>query len=346
MVKRLAQLTAGMLISALLITLVARTVDFDKVASALRAADFRLIFVAVGVHMLAMLVRSVLWRRLLAAEASTGTLFKASIVGFAVSYILPLRIGEVARAYLLARWRSIPYGTSFASLVAERVLDGLAVGAIILAALLFVAAPPYVLALALIVGCVFGGLGLALIVMSWRAGTIVAVASSLGRWLPTRARKTGLRLAHGFADGLRPLRDWRALPWIFGLCVVGWLGQFAVFYLIMAALAIPASLPDALLTGGVANFATLLPSAPGSVGTYDAAIVKLLSDVDGIALDQAAAYALTVHVVVVVPIVLLGAFIMWRSRLTLSQMFSRTQHVGTSDSAGLIATEPAATPNA
>jgi hypothetical protein len=341
MMKRLAQLTIGIVVSAVVITLLARTVDFDNVAAALRAADFRLILIAACVHMLAMVIRSVLWGRLLAAEAPITTLFRASIVGFAVSYILPLRIGEIARAYLLARWRSIPYGTSFASLFAERVLDGLAVGGILFAALLFVPAPPYVLALGLIVGCVFGGLALVLIVMSWRGGTIVAVASGLGRWLPARAGRAGLRLAHGFAEGLRPLRDWRALPVTLGLCVTGWLGQFAVFYLLMAALAIPASLPGALLTGGVANFATLLPSAPGSIGTYDAAIVKVMSDVDGTAIDQATAYALTVHLVVVVPIVLLGAFIMWHSRLTLSQMFSRPERTQSSE-----ADTPVAAPGA
>jgi uncharacterized protein (TIRG00374 family) len=340
MIRRVLQLAIGMLISAALITLVARTVDLDKVVAALRAADVRLIFLAVAVHMLAMAIRSALWQRLLAAPVSTATLFKANIVGFAVSYILPLRIGEIARAYLLARWRSIPYGISVASLVSERVLDGLVVSGMLLMAFLFVPAPSYVLALGLIVGCVFGGLGLALIVMSWRTGSIVVIASAIGRWLPRRARGVGLRLAFGFADGLRPLRDWRALPGNLSLCSAGWLAQFAVFYLIMVALDLPASLPDALLTGGVANFATLVPSAPGSVGTYDAAIVKLLSDVQGIRVDQAAAYALIVHMVVVVPVVLLGASIMWHSRLSLSHLFSPTARAYGSEAPPPPATAP------
>ena len=53
------------------------------------------------------------------------TLFRALVVGFTVNNLLPLRMGEVARAYLLSRWCRIPYGSTVASLLVERVLDGL-----------------------------------------------------------------------------------------------------------------------------------------------------------------------------------------------------------------------------
>lgn len=318
------QLALGLAISAALIVLLGRTIDFDAVASAVRQADGRLIGLAVALHILAMLVRSVLWRRLLAVRVSTRTLFDVSIVGFAVSYIMPLRVGEVARAYLLARWRGIAYGVSLASLVAERVLDGVSVGAILLVAIMFVPAPAYVLALGLIVAVIFGGLASLLIVVSWRAGAVVSITSAVAARLPHRMRSPVERLAHGFASGLTPLRDWRALPRLLALCVVGWLCQFAVFFLVMVAFRLPASVPMALLGGAVANFATLLPSGPGNVGTFDAAIVKLLMDVQGISLANAAAYALVVHLVIVVPIVILGAVVVWRSDLSLSQLLGRS----------------------
>lgn len=322
--RRLIQLALGIVASSALIVLLARTIDTGVVASAVQAADVRLILLGVTVHLLAMWFRALLWRRLLAVPASTALLFKVSIVGFAVSYIMPLRVGEVARAYLMARWRGIAYGTTVASLVAERVLDGLSVGAILLTALIFVPAPAYVLALGLGVGGIFGGLAAVLIAMSWRAGSVTSLASALSRLLPERARATVQRLAHGFAIGLEPLRNWRALPTLVGLSLVGWLCQFLVFFILMLAFALPASVPVALVIGGVTNFATLLPSAPGNVGTFDAAVIKLLMDLQGISLANAAAYALVVHAVIVVPVVALGGLVMWRSDVSLSQIIGRS----------------------
>src|SRR5256885_5493099 len=98
----------------------------------------------------------------------------------------------------------------------------------------------------------------------------------------------------------------RALPVLFGLAVLGWFCQFAVFYVLMYAFPLVPSVPLALLAGSIANFATLLPSAPGSVGAFDASIIKLLLDVQNVGGHTAAAYALLVHGVIVVPIVLMG----------------------------------------
>jgi len=324
MKRRLIQLSLGLVVSSVLVALLAHTIDMGAVAAEVAVADVRLILAAVAVHLAAMWIRAVLWRRLLAAPASLAMLFKVSIVGFAVSYIMPLRIGEVARAYLMARWRGIAYGTTVASLIAERVLDGLSVGAILLVALLFVPAPGYVLALGLAVAGIFGGLAAVLIVLSWRAGAIVRLAAAVARRLPLWMGPAIKRLAASFALGLAPLRNWRVLPGYVALSVVGWVCQFLAFYLVMLAFALPASMPTALLIGGVTNLATLLPSAPGNVGTFDAAVIKLLIDVQGIPLELAAAYALVVHAVIVVPIVGLGAVVVWRSDLTLGDVLGRS----------------------
>jgi uncharacterized protein (TIRG00374 family) len=323
MTRRLPQLCVGIAVSSVVVVFLAHTVDTHAVFSTLAAVDPRLVLTGVAVHIFAMYVRSLLWQRLLAAPASTSTLFRVSIVGFAVSYLMPLRVGEIARAYLLARWRGIAYSTTLASLVAERVLDGLCVGAILLVALLFAPAPDYVLAFGFVVVGIFGALASALVIASWRARAFVTLAASVASYLPARAGTLLLRLASGFAKGLEPLRNWRALPALIGLALVGWLCQFAVFYMVMLALPVRASIPVALIGGGLANFATLLPSGPASVGTFDGALIKLLMDMQGTSLENATAYALVVHAVVVVPIVLLGAAVMWRSGLTLHQLLSR-----------------------
>src|SRR5215469_1571625 len=127
MKKRGLQLSLGVATSIVMIVLLLRILDVRAVAKAFALADSRLIPAAVAVYLLAMCVRSVLWRRLLPGKTSTRLLFQVVIVGFTVSYLMPLRVGELARAYLMKRWCDIDYGTTLATLVAERVLDGLVV---------------------------------------------------------------------------------------------------------------------------------------------------------------------------------------------------------------------------
>jgi glycosyltransferase 2 family protein len=322
MKKRGMQLSLGIGISAAALVLLLRILDLRAVATALTMADSRWVPLAVAVYLLAMGVRSVLWRRLLPVKLPTGLIFQVVIVGFTISYLMPLRVGEIARAYLMKRWCGVEYGTTLASLVAERVLDGLVVAGVLLAGLLFVATPTYVVLLGLGIGLVFLVLAAMLLVASWRADAVVKLTAYIVRPLPWRVRRLTLGLARAFADGLEPLRNWRALPGLVALSLAGWLCQFAVFYLLLLAFRMPGAIPMALVGGSVANFATLLPSAPGFVGTFDAAIIKLLVDIQGANLATATAYALVVHTVLVVPVVVLGSAILWRSDLSLGHMMA------------------------
>ena len=321
---RLMQLMLGTAMSAAMLFLLSRIIDTRAVVSAIELADPRLIIVAIGIYFLAMCIRSVVWRRLLPAADSTLTLLRITVIGFAVNYLMPLRVGEFARAYLAVRWCRIDYGTTFASLVAERVLDGLAVGLILMAALLLIPVPGYVLVLGLAVAVVFTTLATALIVASWRPDGLISATSWITSRLPVGIRSRVMRLATNFTRGLAPLQDWRGLPPLAALAILGWLLQFSVFYLLMLAFPMAGSLPAALVDGGVANFATLLPSAPGYVGTFDAALIKLLMDLQGVPVEFATAYALVVHAVLVVPIVVLAVVILWRSDLTLAHVLGRT----------------------
>ena len=122
-------------ISAILLLLVARSVagEWDDLVAALGAADWRLLIPAVGLYFVGTWLRSMRWGLLLPAYAlRTGSLFKALVIGFTVNNLLPLRMGEIARAYLLARWHQVPYGATVASLLVERVLDGLTLAMLLL----------------------------------------------------------------------------------------------------------------------------------------------------------------------------------------------------------------------
>src|SRR5439155_12016874 len=99
----------------------------------------RLIVPAIGCYFIGVWLRSARWGLLLPEHTvKTSTLFRALVVGFTVNNLLPLRVGEVARTYLLNRWCRIPYGATIASLVVERVLDGLSLAMLLLLSLTLV----------------------------------------------------------------------------------------------------------------------------------------------------------------------------------------------------------------
>jgi len=344
MKTRVIQASLGLAIACAVVILLLRVVDVSAVVTAVSAVDPTLIVAAVAVHILAMWVRSVLWRRLLHPRPPTATLFRASIIGFAVNYLMPLRVGELIRVYLVTQWCGIAYGATIASLVVERALDGLAVSGILLVALLFIPVPLYVLALAMAVGGIFGTIAVFLMLASWRISVVRALVSRLISLLPGPTRPKLQRVACSFAIVLDQLRDWRALPGLLALSILGWICQFAVFFVLMLGFPMVASVPMALLGGGVANFATLLPSAPGSVGAFDASLIKLLVDVQRVSVASAAAYTLVVHAVIVIPIVGLGGLIVWRADFSLRHLVSLGLRIRRGAPAGTVAGATVAAP--
>ena len=154
-----------------------------------------------------------------------------------------------------------------------------------------------------------------------RANQLVRLAT---RFIPIQRTRIE-RLGENFIGALQPLRDWRQMAVLLILVTIGWLCQFMVFYVLMLAFSISGAFPMAMLGGSVANFATLLPSAPGFVGTFDAALIKMFVEIQNTNLNTAAAYALVVHAVLVIPVVVLGAIVLWRADLSLHQVLGGMQ---------------------
>ena len=316
--KRVLRLVVGFGISAVLLVLLVRGVDPHALQAALASADLRFLPIAIGFYFVAVFVRSCRWRLLLPdGMVSIGVLYRALLVGFTFNNLLPVRMGEVARVYLLGRWCSVPYGTTTASLVVERILDGLALTALLLIGLLVVPAPAYLLGAGLLVGAIFGALAVVLALAAWNRAFLLRTAEILTRPFPGRARRVVSGVLDSFVDGLRLVRGAARVAQLVGLSLLGWLCELSVFYVLMLGFPMPHSLPLALVSGATANFATLVPSSPGYVGTFDSALTRVLQDVAGVPLPTALAYAVVVHATLFVPVVLAGAAVLWRARVSL-----------------------------
>jgi glycosyltransferase 2 family protein len=328
---------APFVISGALLLLVANSVrgEADQLTGALTSADWRLIVPAIGLYFVGVWLRSARWGLLLPEHAvKTSTLFRALVVGFTVNNLLPLRMGEIARAYLLSRWCRIPYGATIASLVVERVLDGLSLAVLLLLSLTLISAPGYVLVVGVLAACGFLGGAVLLALAAWRASLITSLASFIAGFLPARLGDIVNRLATSFARSLALVHDPARLVRLLGLSLLAWCFELGLFFVLLLSFRLPASYPLALLVGSAANFATLVPSSPGYVGTFDGVLINVLRDVAGVAAGPAAAYDVVVHAALFLPVVVVGTLVLWRSHVTIDQITHAPDRSATRASGG------------
>lgn len=312
------------ILSGVLVVLLVNTLraEADQLGAALRSANWLLIVPAICLYFVGAWLRSARWQLLLPEHAvSVSTLFRTLIVGFTVNNLLPLRMGEVARAYLLSRWGRVTYTATIASLIVERVLDGLSLALLLLLAMWLLPNPPgYLWAVSVIAAAAFLAGATALALTAWRASALTTIADMVARLLPLRLRAGVTGAAAGFARSLVLVHDPGRLARLLGLSLVAWCSELGLFFVLMLSLGISGSYPQALLVGSAANFATLLPSSPGYAGTFDAALSKVAQDSLNISAGLAGAYDVVVHATLFLPVIVVGTLVLWRSHITFDQI--------------------------
>ena len=117
----------GFTLSAILLWLVLRNIDGARMLQAVLAINSGYFALSLVFYLLTIFCRSVRWRYLLASERpiAVSSLLSATSIGLMTNNVLPLRIGDVARAYLIGRQAKISGVTAFATLAVERIVDAL-----------------------------------------------------------------------------------------------------------------------------------------------------------------------------------------------------------------------------
>ncbi len=139
MKKRHIQLLVGIILSVIFLYLAFRRVDFARLWETLRSINFWWFIPFVIVTLISMYFRAIRWHFLFLPRyrIKTTRLFPPLMVGFAFNGILPARAGEFARAYLGARREKLDFSTMFATVVVERIFDGLTIIILFTLGLLF-----------------------------------------------------------------------------------------------------------------------------------------------------------------------------------------------------------------
>lgn len=316
------RLLLGLAVSAGALALVATLLDLDRVVASFLAARPVMLLAALPLVVTSLLTRARAWQLLLSAPVPLATAFAAVNQGYLVNTLLPLRLGDPARALILARDASLPVLRVLPTVVVERALDVafaltlLLAGAGALGAQVSGRLSTSAVALAL-VPFQLAAVALAVALASrHRAGLVARLSSPRG---PLRALRLQLAEAlAGLAVLEHPGRFARAAVWLG--CT--WLQAVAIYWLCLAAF-VPGPDPLHVAFGlGVAAFGVALPSSPAGIGVVEAAWTGALGLV-GVDQEAAFAFAVTSHLLVAAVPVALGGWALARRGVSLGDLYRR-----------------------
>jgi uncharacterized protein (TIRG00374 family) len=324
----------GGVLSAALIYWTLHGISPSEVAHRLSEADPLLfvaaIFCATGIFAL----RALRWRTILEPVAPgipLGALWRATAIGMMVNNVVPARAGEIARAYALTKEARVPFATSLASLVVDRLFDAIVL-LLLAATALF---DPALSASQTLAGRPLSsfatGAGAVVVLMLLALYALVFFPSQLLKLFELFARRVspsveerGRRMLETFMHGLSVLRRPGRFAAVFAWSLAHWLLNGLGFWLSFKAVGIAVPFSAALFLQAFIALGTAVPALPGFFGVFEYMSVQGLA-VYGVGQQQAATWAIGYHLFSFIPITVIGAYYFTRLGVRLRDLQTSTE---------------------
>jgi uncharacterized protein (TIRG00374 family) len=326
------KLWLGILISVIFLYVSLRGLKLADFWTALQGAHYEWLIPGVAVYFVGVWVRAWRWHYMLRPlkKISTNSMFPIVTIGYMGNNIYPARAGEVLRAAVLKQREGVPVSASLATVIIERIFDG-----VVMLSFVFLNLPE----LARLTGNsgVIAGIGLPIpqlailgalvffgaLLVFIAAAMFPRVTEKIVDWLvlrivPARFKSQTRDISMRFLSGLESLRSPFEALMIFFTTVIIWLLETGKYWFVMHAFQFQVSFFTLMLMNGIVNLATTIPSAPGYVGTFDAPGIAVLVAY-GVPQALAASYTLVLHAALWFPITILGAYYYFRQPLRWGQ---------------------------
>lgn len=323
MKNRKAMLALGVAVGLLFLWFAFRNIDFSALGTTLWHANWASVPVFLVVLFLYYWLKAVRWQRLLAPmkEIPTRRLFPALMVGYAVSSILPMHLGEVARVLIVRAEHNVRASALAMSIAVERLLDLVTIPLLFGVAMLSGRDVPDTLVKT---GYVIGAIGVVGITCMWlyvvRPEWILRLASIVTAPLGGFGRGVVAQLEAG-AAGAAALREPRRMLPIVALTLLQWGMMWLCALLSIRAVGIDVPWSAGVLTLALLNVAVALPTSPGFVGSVQAAFVLALLPYS-VAKEAAIAASIYFHVLAYASVVIAGLAFLHRAGQSLGSLLN------------------------
>jgi len=283
-------------------------VDFKTLISGVMHLNGWYVLSAIAFDVLSYLFQGIRWVLLLQRPKRLPVLraTQAIYAGLFLNEVLPMRIGEIARGYLVARWLERGFATILPSMVVERLLDGLWLALGVSIAAIFVPLPASLLRVRNILGV---AMALSTVFFAY-----VVVLRKEGM-VETRRGKVAAFI-HRFELKLREIGQSDFLYAACGVSALYFVSQMLSFWLVMQAYGLNLNLWTGAAVLLIIHMGTLIPNAPANVGTYQFFCTLGLTLL-GVDKSVAAGFSIIVFLVLTVPLWIIGFFAVSHTGMTI-----------------------------
>jgi glycosyltransferase 2 family protein len=315
--KRLLTWVASLLLTAVLLYFFLRNAHLANVWEEAKEASPLWILAAIGGEAVSIFLRAVRWRVMLREvrpKIPLSSLLRATLVSFTISGLVPGRVGEVAKPYLLGRWERLPFGSLFASVVLERGMDLIAIFILWFVYIFFGASGLSEEAEAIMdiftrLSYVFLGacipVGIFLLWLMPRRRVLDRMAKRSERLSRYPLTQKVVRKFLGFAAGLGMFRKKRMILYVTLLSVAVWSWIAFSAWALVKALRLPIPWSASILLLMVVSFGAAIPT-PGGVGGVHKAIQLALVVFYGLSEDTGVTAGILGHAVMFFPGIIWG----------------------------------------
>jgi glycosyltransferase 2 family protein len=316
-VKKKIFTIAGFAISILLLFFSLKDIRFQEILEALKKADLRFLFIPTLFIFCAVTLSAFKWARIAGNNVKVSQTFLSLIIGLFVNNVLPARIGEVVRGYVLSKKSGISFAYAISTVLVDRFFD--LVGLLLLTFIFFpkqslplqVSRSLYALVSLLIV------LMAVLVIMS-REGIMKKMTVRLNKINKPFFRKLAERVIE-VQENLKRINSPLNLLYFIMIAFLQWLSMSSALYFSLLALGISINPLYVPFVCALLNMGLTIPSSPGYVGVYQFLLVYLLSIFD-IPKHQGFAVSILFHASWYIPYNVLGFIFLMKEHLKIKEL--------------------------
>jgi len=297
----------GCIISGIFVFLAVRGINFSEVIRSFRSANYLYAIPILLIVLLVLFFRSYRWGIILEPRIKypQWPLFIITAIGFMTISILPARLGEFTRPFLVKQKSGIRISSTMATIVVERVFDLLTLMVVLGVVILTIPLPPEIFKAGLIILIMVLAIFVVLLLLVVKQEFSLKILNMLIDKLPGRIGGFIRNQLHAFIEGLEILPDVKKTLYVAFLSAIIW-GLLALScYLMFFAFGLKLSLMEAFALTVIIAIGVMLPAAPGFVGNYHYACVLGLKFF-GVNEAVALSYAIVLHFLQMIPVIGIG----------------------------------------
>jgi uncharacterized protein (TIRG00374 family) len=315
------RILVGLAISVGCIVALLTQINIALAWSAITRANPLWLLVALVIFAATMFTKIYRWRLLYYPTTGLrlGNLTSALFIGYMVLSLVPMRVGELVRAYLIGKTEPVTFAQSVGTILVEKVLDVVTILVFLAGLAVFGLLPelpvpgPALAALGLLPLA-----GLVALAALPRAA-LLALLARAQLHLPGSRRWNLVKTVGPFLDALAILRYRQLLPALALWSALNWALSSLANYAVMRALDLPVPVAAAVFQMVVTNLGMVVPSAPGYVGVFEGLTLMALNPY-GVEPNQGLAYALVLHTFVYGIFIVVGLWCVWRGGYRLADL--------------------------